>query len=194
MFWRSQGQSWPLNRLTFLSMRFQQESKCWRVALHISIFLYFTKLLIFSISYSNSLELRGLILLFKFTSHLRLFKQTAYGTCKFFIWEQAIEIITNLTSLLFHMLAYIHYSNNNSYQMWSVLFSSNFIIKFTQVYHFYQYFRNGSQGQWNSHHLSIFAHIYMYIWQDTLTPIWTPQITHTGILKNKVHCVNHFVF
>jgi len=122
---------------------------------------------------------------FPISSFSSQFKQTAHGTCKFFIWEQAIEIITNLTSLLFHMLAYIHYSNNNSYQMWSVLFSSNFIIKFTQVYHFYQHFRNGSQGQWNSHHLSIFAHIYMYIWQDTLTPIWTPQFMHTRILKTK---------
>lgn len=132
-------------------------------SLYTSIFLYFTKLLIFSILYSAVQNWEGKYYCLKFTFHLHLFKQIAHGTCKFFIWEQAIEIITNLTSLLFHMLAYIHYSNNNSYQMWSVIFSSNFIIKFTQVYHFYQYIRNGSQGQWNSHHLSIFAHTYIYV-------------------------------
>jgi len=162
-------------------------------SLHISILLYFTKLLIFSISYSYSLEIRGLILLFKIRIPFTFVQTNS-------VWYLQVLYLgtsyrnNNKLDIIVLSYACIHtHSNNNSYQMWSVLFSSNFIIKFTQVYHFYQYFRNGSQGQWNSHHLSIFAHIYMYIWQDTLTPIWTPQFMHTGILKNKVHCVNHFV-
>jgi len=89
-------------------------------SLHTSIRLYFTKSLIFSIPYSDSPELRGLILLFKIhipfmfvqtnsTWYLQvLYLGTSYRN------NNKLDITV---SLLFHMLVYVHYSNNNnSYQ------------------------------------------------------------------------------
>lgn len=92
-------------------------------------------------------------------------------------------------TVLSFMLAYTQYSNNNSYQMWSVLHDNIIYLKIFQLIIFINIFTMDHRGD-EIQTLFIFAHIYTYTWQDTHSHQLEHRDSSTQKSGKKVRCVN----